>query len=233
MAKKFFNILIIAFFFANFIFCNFSFATNRQNIDFETIYNNTSEISIYLEDGEDPQEVLDYQNYAESPYTLLRLSSGLIFKKTKIPAGYYLLDPVVYDGRDVVLFKQNRKVIAVIPVYEKQKVDNSIYPEAPKPPAVPLWKKVLKYPFKPFATAIKWMFFPRTKDPRVKTPPKCLLESFDAPNDFFVIYLYVENLQYKMVFKTKQSDILLPMPKYEIQQQNNPQMRPEQKPDRL
>ncbi len=163
----------------------------------DDIYNNITAIDIYYEHSEDPSESQDYIEYVQSPYPLIRTSVSLTSQKTKIPPGYYLLTPRVKGAYEFITFKQNGKITALVPVYEKSLVDPKvIYEEAPKPK--PHW---ITWPYRILKAGFVKLF---GKYKRPLKPPRFIIESeFKDGGKYFEIRFYLEQYLYKMLFKVE------------------------------
>jgi hypothetical protein len=125
--------------------------------------------------------------------------------------GYYLAKPAKVDGFRVVIFKQNGRVIGVIPAYQKEKVNPEIiFPTPPKPQrgfVSGVFSNVLGiagYPFKiasgvwPFKNVIDKIKNLR----RPLAPPRAKAEFREEGNGkYYDMWLYVEDNLYKMLFK--------------------------------
>jgi hypothetical protein len=189
--KKFYFTVFIFLFFA----INSAVSANESYDRYNEIYYNLPHLEIHYKNNEDPDEFNDYLEYYTSPYPLIRISDDLYCKKTKILHGYYLLTPRNKDGHDVVLFKQNGKIAAIVPVFEKNMIDPlTVYKEPPKP-KTPLWKK----PFKWMKKSLAKVFGRYKKPPKL---PRNAIEAFSISKDYYEIDLYVEEHVYKMLFRT-------------------------------
>ncbi len=189
--KKFF-IIILSFICINSL-CLAQELNDKPN--YAEIFKNMPIIDIPYLNSEDPYEYLQYEKYIYSPYPLVKFSLKLQTPGNILKPGYYLLTPRAENGNDFVLFKQNGKIVAIIPVYEKKAVyPKAIYNQKPKP-EIPLWKK----PFTGLKKgAIKLMGKRKLPHPQ----PKYAMDSqFVDGEKYFLMTLYFEEYAYKMLFK--------------------------------
>lgn len=161
---------------------------------YDRLYQNQPVLNFRYDENEDPQEVYDYQQYIQSPYPLLRISMILKNKNITVKPGYYLITPRSKDGYDFVLFKQYGKIVHIMPVYEKIKINPAlIYPKPPKK-KTPLWK----LPF----VGIKKLFSPLFKKVKKPPAPKRFMVKTEMPDGgkYYSIWIYEEDMLYKMIF---------------------------------
>lgn len=171
----------------------------KETIDYNEVYNNLYPLDIYFDARVDPLQDAEYLGYMESPYTLFRTSLILYFKKITLDPGYYLLTPRKFSNYDFVMFKENGKITAFIPVYEKVKIDPKVvYKEPPKPKA-----KLYKRPFIAIGKAFVKVFG------RFKRPPKPYRSKIETKitdnGQYFLVWFYQEDYLYKMIFKFKKA----------------------------
>jgi hypothetical protein len=172
-------------------------------INYDLIYKETPILDFMYEDKIDQEEDGDYNRYNVSPYTLIRITDTLRCKKLVLSPGYYLVKPEKKDGYEFLIFKQNGKVIGVVPIYQKNIINPAlVFPEPVKPKkpffiAIPKKifidtpKKIIARPFKGW-----W------EQKRVLVPPKAALESKVVGNGkYYEIRLYVDKYLYKSLFK--------------------------------
>lgn len=188
MKKSF--LVIICFFLAS--ACCFG------KINYDLLYGDTPVLDYIYESGEDPEEDRDYEDYIISPYTLVRLPVKLRNKNTLLTPGYYLVKPEKKDGYRFAVFKQNGKVIGVVPIYKKEWVNPA--EEFPTPP-----KPQHKWYIKPFAgvwNMFKWPFKKLFK-PRKPLIPSRAKVNFEQVGDgkYYDMLLYVEDSLYRMLFR--------------------------------
>lgn len=141
----------------------------------------------------DPEEFVDTQNAAWSPYSLFRLTAPLYFKTITINPGYYLLTPREHEGNWYMLFKQQGKVVYIIPIYDKKIVPMDFYkdnlPEEKTTWSQSMHLKLLKFVGK----------FKSSQRPEM---PKTFLEAEDLDDNFIVIILYWGDYKYYMVLRS-------------------------------
>ena len=141
----------------------------------------------------DPDQYYDMKDAAWSPYPLLRLNSYIYFKEKAIEPGYYLLTPREHKGNWYLLFKQNGKVVHIIPVYERD-----ITPEG-------FYEKHLPQPKLTGAQKIHMGvldFVGKFKSSKRKEPIKSYMEINDLENHFVSIIIYYGNHKYSTIFRT-------------------------------
>ena len=141
----------------------------------------------------DPEEFVDTQNAAWSPYSLFRLTAPLYFKTIAIKPGYYLLTPREHAGNWYMLFKENGKIKHIIPIYNKEIVPLDFYKDN-LPEEKTTWSqrqhlKLLKFVGK----------FKSSQRPEM---PKTYLEAEDLDDNFIVIKLYWGDYIYHMVLRS-------------------------------
>jgi hypothetical protein len=177
------------------ILAGFTLQTRATQND--EIYDKLLALDIYYEHNEDPLELEDYTEYVQSPYPLIRTSVTLTSQKTKIPPGYYLLTPRTKGAYEFITFKQNGKITALVPIYEKTLIDPKvIYEEAPKPKP-----RLITWPFRMIKKGFIKLF---GKYKRPLKPPKYIIESeFKDGGKYFEIRFYLEQYLYKMLFKVE------------------------------
>lgn len=141
----------------------------------------------------DPEEFVDTQNAAWSPYSLFRLTAPLHFKTITIQPGYYLLTPREHAGNWYMLFKENGKVKHIIPIFNKEIVPLDFYKDN-LPEEKTTWSqrqhlKLLKFVGK----------FKSSQRPEM---PKTYLEAEDLDDNFILIKLYWGDYKYSMVLRS-------------------------------
>lgn len=184
MRKKCF-ILILSIFFA-FLGCAFA----EEN--YSEIYEKLEPANFDYLFNIDPYQTEDYTRYKLSPYPLLRTAIDFKFKNIVIPSGYYLLTPRVYNKRDYVLFKQNGKVVFVIPVYKKEVVEPGFYKMYVPQVKKNLWNKMGEKLCN-FVGRV-------SKDSKRTPPPKSYIEVNDIENQFWELVLYYGSTKYYLLF---------------------------------
>ena len=161
--------------------------------NYAQIYNNLEPANFSYLHGIDPDEFYDVKDATWSVYPLLRLNSPIYFKNIAIEPGYYLLTPREHDGKWFILFKQNGKVVHIIPVYERGYTPQKFYDEhIPKPKLKPSQKVHMK-----FLSAVG-----KVKSSKRKDPVKNFLEVNDLDNYFINVVIYYGNHKYSTIFRT-------------------------------
>lgn len=141
----------------------------------------------------DPDEFYDTKDAAWSVYPLLRLNSPIYFKSRTVEPGYYLLTPREHKGKWYLLFKQNGKVVHIIPVYDRDYTPEKFYDKhIPKPKLKPAQKIHMK----------TLEIIGKTKSSKRKEPIKSYLEVNDLENYFISIIIYYGGHKYSTIFRT-------------------------------
>lgn len=141
----------------------------------------------------DPDQYFDMKDTAWTPYPLLRLNSPIYFKDITIEPGYYLLTPREHKDKWYMLFKQNGKVVHIIPVYERDLTPEFFYDEhLPKPKLTPSQKVHMGV----------LDFLGKFKSTKRKEPVKNYMEINDLENHFVSIIIYYGNHKYSSIFRT-------------------------------
>lgn len=182
--KRFFLLFVIFFAFSA---CGFSNGLENDNL-----YESAEPFSSKLFNDIDPFQDEDTIKYAWSPYPLFRTSATLYFKDFTIEPGYYLLTPRTLSGKDYVLFKQNGKVVFIIPVAKKEKTPLNFY-EAQTP-------KVKQTKFQKFTSSIRKKFYDKATDSGRSTPPSSLV-NVEVETKYIIISLYYGEDKYTLLFK--------------------------------
>lgn len=161
--------------------------------NYSKIYNNLTPADFsYLHDI-DPDEFYDTKDAAWSVYPLLRLNSPIYFKQQTIEQGYYLLTPREHKGKWYMLFKQNGKVVHIIPVYERDYTPEGFYDRhIPKPKLKPSQKIHMK----------TLEIIGKTKSSKRKEPIQSFLEVNDLDNYFISIIIYYGGHKYSTIFRS-------------------------------
>jgi len=184
------------------LFVNTPAKAYGTKMNYDLLYKDMPVLNFMYEDGYDPEQEVDYNNYVISPYVLIRISDTLRNKKILLTPGYYLVKPEKRDGYEFLLFKQNGRVLGAVPVFQKVLINPVIVYKEPPKPKVPLFKRVLKTIF--ITTPKKIITFPFKKfwqQKRVNVPPKSALESKVVDNGKYMeIWLYVDTYLYKVLF---------------------------------
>lgn len=174
------------------LFIIFSGKALAESVDYDAIFGNLPIVDIYYEQNEDPDEQADYLQYFNSPYPLIRTSFPLSCKTVKLKQGYYLLTPRSKDGFEFIMFKQNGKIVGLVPVYEKRPMTpaeiSKVFPKPPK-------KKhsVWSLPWRGFKYTVKRMFGKYKKPPEL--PGVALDADIVGGGKYFEIVLYKEYIK--------------------------------------
>ena len=141
----------------------------------------------------DPDQYYDMKDVSWAPYPLLRLNSYIYFKEIAIQPGYYLLTPREYKDKWYLLFKQNGKVVHIIPIYERGITPELFYDKhLPKPKLTKAQKIHMEF----------LDFIGKLKSTKRKEPIKSYLEITDLENNFVSIVIYYGNHKYSTIFRT-------------------------------
>ena len=161
--------------------------------NWEEVYEQQEEADFDYIFGLDPYQNEEYTKYMYSPYPLFRLGVNIKFKKTTIPAGYYLLTPREKNGKIWILFKENGRVSYVIPIYKEETVPDSFWEEKMPHPHLNAYEKLRK----------NTMNFIGAKfgSKNQRTPIPSAYIEFDDKGDFWNMILYYGNKKYFLIFK--------------------------------
>lgn len=141
----------------------------------------------------DPDQYYDMKDATWAPYPLLRLNSYIYFKESSIEPGYYLLTPREHKGKWYMLFKQNGKVVHIIPVYERDITPEFFYDKhLPKPKYTRAQKIHMGF----------LSFLGKFNSTKRKDPVKSYMEITDLENHFVSIVIYYGNHKYSTIFRT-------------------------------
>lgn len=181
--KKFLIILIILF---------IGRVSHAEN--YRQIYKNLEVPTFAYLHGVDPMHFFENKDSSYSVYPLLRLSSALYFKSITITPGYYDLTPREYQGKDYILFKQNGKVVHILPVYKKDITPIDFYkkhlPKEKKPITAKIGDGFHKFIGKCFKRA--------KRKPLAKT----YLEVNDVADNFVILVVYYDEFRYYLLVRT-------------------------------
>lgn len=173
------------------IFClSFGFCCAEE--DYFRIYEELQPADFSYIFGIDPYQNEDYVRYKLSPYPLLRTGVDFRFKDIVIPNGYYLLTPRRQNDRDYVLFKQNGKVVFIIPVYKKELVEPGFYKKHVPQVKKNLWNKT--------GDMLSNLVGRISKDSKRTPPPKAYIEVNEVQNTFWELILYYGTQKYYLLF---------------------------------
>lgn len=161
--------------------------------NYAEIYNNLEPATHSYLHGIDPDEFYDVKDATWSIYPLLRLNSAIYFKNITIEPGYYLLTPREHKGKWYMLFKQNGKVVHIIPVYDRDYTPETFYDEhIPKPKLTKSQKIHMG-----ILNAVG-----KVKSSKRQEPVKSFLEVNDLDNYFINIIIYYGGHKYSTIFRT-------------------------------
>ncbi len=141
----------------------------------------------------DPDQYYDMKDATWAPYPLLRLNSYIYFKNSSIEPGYYLLTPREHKDKWYLLFKQNGKVMHIIPVYERDITPEGFYDKHLPQPKLTKAQKI-------HMGALS--FLGKFKSTKRKDPIKSYMEITDLENHFVSIVIYYGNHKYSTIFRT-------------------------------
>ena len=167
--------------------------TIKSNKNYAQIYNDLAPADFSYMHDIDPDQYYDMKDTTWAPYPLLRLNSYIYFKNQSIEPGYYLITPREHKGRWYMLFKQNGKVVHIIPVYDRDYTPETFYDtHIPKPKLT----KTQKIHMKILSTV------GNTKSSKRRDPVKSFLEVNDLDNYFVSIIIYYGGHKYSTLFRT-------------------------------
>ena len=170
-----------------------SFSQTEATKDYSGIYNALEPAKHSYLHNIDPDQYYDMKDTAWAPYPLLRLNSYIYFKNISIEPGYYLLTPREHKGKWYMLFKQNGKVVHIIPVYERDITPELFYEKHLSKPKLTKAQKI-------HMGALN--FFGKFKSSKRKEPIKSYMEITDLENHFVSIIIYYGNHKYSTIFRT-------------------------------
>lgn len=186
MKKIFVIVLLLIFSCTNSVFAS-------EADEFIRKYENAQLADFELVQNLDPYQVEDYYKYAWSPYPLFRTSIDLYFKSIHIQPGYYILTPRTIKDKDYVFFKQNGKVIHIIPVADKDFVTELFYQEVMPEPKRNLFGKIY--------VKTRRNFYRIFRKGKKQDPPNSYIEASTIDNMFFRIDVYYGTTCYSLFFK--------------------------------
>ena len=186
MKKIFVIVVLFVLFFANSVFAGeaekfIQKYENAQLADFELVHDL------------DPYQVEDYYKYSWAPYPLFRTSIDLYFKTIHIVPGYYILTPRTIKDKPYVFFKQNGKVVYIIPVCETDLVSPAFYKDKLPQPKRNFFGKVY--------VKSRRTFYKVFRKGKKQDPPNAFIEASTVDNEYFRIDLYFDTQCYTMYFK--------------------------------
>ena len=161
--------------------------------DYAEIYNNLEPAKHSYMHDIDPDQFYDMKDTAWAPYPLLRLNSYIYFKDRAIEPGYYLLTPREHKDKWYLLFKQNGKVVHIIPIYERDITPEFFYEKhLPKPKLTRAQKMHMGF----------LSFLGKFDSSKRRDPIKSYMEITDLENHFVSIVIYYGNHKYSTIFRT-------------------------------
>lgn len=161
--------------------------------DYVAIYNSLEPANFSYMHGIDPDQYYDIKDTTWAPYPLLRLNSYIYFKKEAIEPGYYLITPREHKGKWYMLFKQNGKVVHIIPVYQRDTVPEGFYDtHLPKPKLTPSQKVHMGF----------LSFLGKFDSTKRRDPVQSYMEINDLENYFVSIIIYYGPRKYHTIFRT-------------------------------
>ncbi len=170
----------------------FSLSCAFSSDDYDSLYDSAQLFESKLYHDIDPFQDEDNIRYAWSPYPLFRTSADLYFKDIKVEAGYYLLTPRKLRDKDYVFFKQNGKVVHIVPVVKKEKTPVNFYDANIPQRKKTKWQK--------FTSSVRKKFYDTAKDSGRQTPPSSLV-NVDVEVKYVVMSFYYGEDKYVLLFK--------------------------------
>lgn len=167
--------------------------TTKTTKDYAGIYNSLEPAKHSYMHNIDPDQYYDMKDATWAPYPLLRLNSYIYFKDRSIEPGYYLLTPREHKDKWYLLFKQNGKVVHIIPVYERDITPQFFYDEHLSKPKLTKAQKVHMGVLS---------FLGKFDSTKRKDPIKSYMEITDLENHFVSIIIYYGNHKYSTIFRT-------------------------------
>ena len=161
--------------------------------DYAGIYNKLEPAKHSYMHNIDPDQYYDMKDATWAPYPLLRLNSYIYFKESSIEPGFYLLTPREHKDKWYLLFKQNGKVVHIIPIYERDIVPEFFYDKHLPKPKLTRAQKIHMGTLS---------FLGKFKSTKRKDPIKCYMEITDLENHFVSIIIYYGNHKYSTIFRT-------------------------------
>lgn len=161
--------------------------------DYAGIYNSLEPATHSYMHDIDPDQYYDMKDATWAPYPLLRLNSYIYFKDRAIEPGYYLLTPREHKDKWYLLFKQNGKVMHIIPIYERDITPEFFYEKHLPQPKLTKAQKI-------HMGALS--FLGKFNSTKRKDPIKCYMEITDLENHFVSIVIYYGNHKYSTIFRT-------------------------------
>ncbi len=180
---------VLIFLFSYFLLFLYSFANDAE---YDALYEAAQPFQSKLYNDIDPFQDEDYIKYAWSPYPLFRTSAFMYFKDYTIEPGYYIITPRKLGEKDYVLFKQNGKVVFIIPAAKKEKTPLNFY-EANTP-------QIKKNAWQKFASKVREKFYNTAKDSMRINPPNSVVY-VETEQKYFIMTLYYGEDKYIVLFK--------------------------------
>ena len=163
--------------------------------DYEILYAQSQEADFRFMHDVDPYQDEDNYKYAWSPYLLFRSSSNFVYKSQTIPAGYYLLTPRQHNGKNWILFKQQGKVLFIIPVLRTEVVAPDFYKTK-----VP---KVKKTGWQKLTDGIGQVFYRVFKSSKKQNPPQSYIELERYEGNLYLMKYYYGQTVYITLFRVE------------------------------
>lgn len=163
--------------------------------DYEILYAKSQEADFTFMHNIDPYQDEDNFKYAWSPYLLFRSSSNITFKSSEIPAGYYLLTPRKHNGKHWILFKQQGKVLFIIPVLRTEVVSPDFYKRHVPKPKKNGWQKV--------GDGIAQVFYHIFKSSKKQSPPSSYIEFYKYEGQHYLMKYYYGQTVYITLFRVE------------------------------
>lgn len=166
---------------------------SKPTKDYAGIYNSLEPAKHSYMHDIDPDQYYDMKDATWAPYPLLRLNSYIYFKDRAIEPGYYLLTPREHKDKWYLLFKQNGKIMHIIPIYERDITPEFFYEKHLPQPKLTKAQKI-------HMGALS--FLGKFNSTKRKDPIKCYMEITDLENHFVSIVIYYGNHKYSTIFRT-------------------------------
>lgn len=161
-------------------------------MDYDSLYDAAEPFKTSLYHNVDPYEDEDNLKYTWSPYPLFRTSATLHFKDITVQPGYYLLTPRKLGDKEYILFKQNGKVVHIIPIAKKEATPINFYNANTPQVKQTKWQK--------FTTKVRKKFFDAAKDSGRSTPPNSLVD-VNVEIKYIIMNFYYGEDKYIVLFK--------------------------------
>ena len=167
-------------------------ATGSYAMDYDSLYDAAEPFKTKLYHNVDPYEDEDNLKYTWSPYPLFRTSAPLHFKDITVQPGYYLLTPRKFGDKEYILFKQNGKVVHIIPIAKKEATPINFYQANTPQIKQTKWQK--------FTSNVRKKFYDTAKDSGRSTPPSSLVD-VNVEIKYIIMNFYYGEDKYIVLFK--------------------------------